>query len=189
MQLIKILEVTILIASQAQATPVPESEALTPNAAIEVLKRANPAPVTCGPANDSQSYTLQAVQNSYNALVASGALPIPQRPAAGGRYYPRQYGQGAQPPTDAPVVAALNAIPECRGNQTGMKYFEFPLTVPVFVGGVAGSQGPDRVVAISPSPGQGGARTYMYCLAMTHRGGTGPGDASFRPCTNAVSGV
>ena len=48
MQLIKILQVTILIASQAWATPVPESEALTPNVAIEVIKRANPAPVTCG---------------------------------------------------------------------------------------------------------------------------------------------
>lgn len=48
MQLIQILQATILLASQACATPIPESEALTPNAAIEVLKRATPAPVSCG---------------------------------------------------------------------------------------------------------------------------------------------
>ena len=88
-------------------------------------------------------------------------------------------------PTDADVVNALNAIPECATGQTGLKYFEFPLTDPVFAGGPERSQGPDRVVAISPTPEQGDPRTYTYCLAMTHRGGTSPTDPSFRPCTNA----
>ena len=48
MQLINILQAALLVASQAGATPIPESDALTPNAAVELLKRANPAPVSCG---------------------------------------------------------------------------------------------------------------------------------------------
>lgn len=99
--------------------------------------------------------------------------------------YPHQYGSGSKAPTDASVVSALNAIPECATGQAGMKYFEFPLTDPVFTGGPATSQGTDRVVGISPSPGQGGTRTYTYCLTMTHRGNSGDGDSSFNPCTNA----
>lgn len=83
------------------------------------------------------------------------------------------------------VVNALNAIPECVTGQANMKYFEFPLTDPVFTDGPPQSQGPDRVVAISANIGQGGTRSFTYCLAMTHRGGTGPDDPTFRPCTNA----
>lgn len=104
---------------------------------------------------------------------------------AGTRAYPRQYGSGSNKPTDASVVAALNAIPECTTGQNGMKYFEFPLTMTVFTGGPQGSHGLDRVVAISPNPGQGGTHKYTSCLAMTHRGGTSPTDPSFFPCTNA----
>lgn len=70
---------------------------------------------------------------------------------AGTGPYPQQYGSGSNAPTDAIVVAALDAIPECKTNQTSVKYFEFPLTMTVFTGGPQGSQGPDRVVAISPS--------------------------------------
>lgn len=102
--------------------------------------------------------------------------------AAGGRVYPRPYGSNGGIPTDPDVVTALNAIPECVTGQPMMKYFEFPLTDPVFAGGDAASQGPDRVIAISPSPGQGGTRTFTYCLAITHRGGTSDTDPSFRPC-------
>ena len=47
MQIIKILQATLLVASQAHATPILES-APTPNAAVELLKRADPAPVICG---------------------------------------------------------------------------------------------------------------------------------------------
>lgn len=83
------------------------------------------------------------------------------------------------------MVKALKAIHECRTGQSGFKYFEFPLADPVFNGGPPESQGPDRVVAISPSPGQGGTRHFTFCLVATHRGGTGPGDGSFRPCTKA----
>lgn len=106
---------------------------------------------------------------------------------AGTRYYPRQYGNNQGTPSDADVVNALNAIPGCEtgGQGKGMKYFEFPLTDPVFTGGDERSQGPDRVVAISPSPGQGGVRQFTFCLAMTHRGGTSDNDPSFRPCTSA----
>ena len=48
MQLIKILQGALLIASQASAAPVTESEGLTLNAANELVKRANPAAVSCG---------------------------------------------------------------------------------------------------------------------------------------------
>ena len=65
------------------------------------------------------------------------------------------------------MVAALNVIPGCETGQAGMEFFEFPLDMTVFTGGAQGSQGPERVVAISPNPGQGGTRTYTYCLAMT----------------------
>lgn len=75
---------------------------------------------------------------------------------------------------------ALNAIPECRLGQAQMKYFEFPITDPVFAGeNDAGAQGPDRVIAISKSPGQGGVRDYTYCLALTHRGLE---NNAFTPC-------
>ncbi|KAL9070131.1 MAG: hypothetical protein Q9161_005083 [Pseudevernia consocians] len=185
MQLSNILQLALLVASHASASPITGSDALTPNAADELVKRANPAPVSCGPTSDQRAWPLQSVQDAYNALVTNGALPNNQKPAAGTRYYPRQYGSGSNAPTDASVVTALNAISECATGQTGMKYFEFPLTDPVFTSGPAGSQGPDRVVAISPTPGQGQTRTFTYCLAMTHRGGTGPSDPSFRPCTNA----
>ena len=49
------------------------------------------------------------------------------------------------------------------------KWFEFPVTDPTFDGGEEGSQGPDRVVAISRNIGQGGTRSFTYCLALTHR--------------------
>lgn len=45
------------------------------------------------------------------------------------------------------------------------------------------SQGPDRVIAISAPIGQGGTRTFTYCLAVTHRGAATA--AAFVPCTNA----
>ena len=48
MQLFHILQAALLLASQIGATPVPESGDLTPNAALKLLKRAIPAPVTCG---------------------------------------------------------------------------------------------------------------------------------------------
>lgn len=101
---------------------------------------------------------------------------------AGTRSYPQQFGNNKGVPSDEGVKAALDAIAECKTGQAGMKYFEFPLTNPTFDGGDARSQGPDRVVAISPSPGQGGTREYTYCLSVTHRGGTSDTDASFRPC-------
>lgn len=66
-----------------------------------------------------------------------------------------------------------------------MKYFEFPLTIPVFTGGEAKSQGPDRVVAIAPNPGQGHLRGFYFCLAMTHRGGDHETDPRFFPCESA----
>ena len=48
MQLVKVLQVALLVASQAIAAPIIESERLTPNAANDLSKRANPAPVSCG---------------------------------------------------------------------------------------------------------------------------------------------
>lgn len=110
-------------------------------------------------------------------------MPSPAK--ADGRSYPRQLGQGASPPRDASVKAALDAIPECATSLAGnWKWFEFPITDPTFVTGPAESQGPDRVIAISENPGQGGTRLYTYCLAMTHRGTVING--AFDPCTNAT---
>ena len=63
-----------------------------------------------------------------------------------------------------------------------MKYFEFPLSIPTFAGGAERSQGPDRVIGISPNPGQGKPRSFQFCLAISHRGGNDPMDPSFRPC-------
>lgn len=48
MQLINVLQAAVLFISYASASPIPEPDALTPNAATELLKRANPAPVSCG---------------------------------------------------------------------------------------------------------------------------------------------
>lgn len=48
MQLVKVLQVALLVASQAIAAPITESELLTPNAANDLIKRADPAPVSCG---------------------------------------------------------------------------------------------------------------------------------------------
>jgi hypothetical protein len=96
---------------------------------------------------------------------------------AGERFYPRKNNA-----EEIPVRNALDAIPECRTGQAGHKYFEFPITDPVFTGGGGQrSQGADRVLAISPSPGQGGARTFTYCLAITHEGA--PRNGGFVTCT------
>ena len=103
----------------------------------------------------------------------------------GTRAYHRQYGSGSNAPTDATVWAALDGVPECKTGQTGMRCFEFPLNMTVFTGGAQDWQGPHRVVAILPIPGQSGTRTYTYYLAMTQRGGTSPTDLSFRLFTNA----
>lgn len=48
MQLINVFQVALLVAFQAAAAPVAEPEALTPNDASVLTKRANPAPVSCG---------------------------------------------------------------------------------------------------------------------------------------------
>ncbi|PSN75120.1 hypothetical protein BS50DRAFT_596213 [Corynespora cassiicola Philippines] len=149
-----------------------------PNAPVS--KRADVFAVDCG----GTQYGRQVVQASFNALVSSDSLPRNQKPAAGNRAYPRQYGNNQGVPSDAEVVTALNAIPGCATGQQGTKFFEFPLTDPAFTGGAQASQGPDRVIAIAPNVGPGQTRTFTYCLAVTHRGGGGMGDGSFRPCTN-----
>ena len=48
MQLVKVLQVALLVTSQAIAAPITESELLNPNAAYDLIKRADPAPVSCG---------------------------------------------------------------------------------------------------------------------------------------------
>ena len=105
--------------------------------------------------------------------------------AAGTRDYPRQYGSNAGQPSacDTGVLDVLNAIPCCEKGQASMEYFEFLLTDPVIIGGAAQSQGKDRVIAVSPNPGQGGTRTFTCCMVLTHRGGTGSEDSRLFPCT------
>ncbi|KAE8381113.1 hypothetical protein BDV26DRAFT_289816 [Aspergillus bertholletiae] len=149
------------------------------NEPAELYKRADIYAVDCG----GQQYARQDVQAAFNSLVAAGG-PNAQKPAAGNRAYPRQYGDNKAMPSDTEVVTALNAIPGCEAGQTGTKYFEFPLADPVWNGGAQGSQGPDRVIAIAPNVGQGQTRSYTYCVSITHRGGGGQGDGSFRACQN-----
>lgn len=50
-----------------------------------------------------------------------------------GREYPEPFGKNQKGPTDGDigVMAALDAVPECRTKQAGMKYFAFPLLDPV----------------------------------------------------------
>ncbi|KAH7372254.1 hypothetical protein BKA66DRAFT_513830 [Pyrenochaeta sp. MPI-SDFR-AT-0127] len=130
-------------------------------------------------------YSRELVQSSFNALVSAYKLPPAQKPKAGTRAYPQQYGNNKGVPTDADVVTALDAIAGCKTGQPNTKFFEFPLANPVWNGGAQGGQGPDRVIAISPNIKQGETRTFTYCTAITHRGGAGSGDGSFRACKNA----
>lgn len=181
MQLINLLQVALLVASQISAIPISGSEALTPNAANELVKRAAPAPVSCGPADNQRAWPLQSVQDAFNALVANDLLSNSKKPSAGRNSFPHRYGGINGTPSDATVVTALNAIPECRLGQVNMTYSEFPITDPVFTGGDPGSAGLDRVVAITTNTTIK-PRPFTYCLAMTHRG-VAPGQ--FTPCTNA----
>ncbi|KAI1152342.1 hypothetical protein F4825DRAFT_476002 [Nemania diffusa] len=159
--------------------------ALAAPAPVEIFSRADPAPVSCGPSSDERAYPLELVQAAFSALQNYGNMPAASRPKAGTRSYPQQYGNNQAMPDDADVVTALNAIPECRTGQSGYKFFEYPLADPMWAGGEATTQGPDRVIAIAQNPGPGGARSYTYCLSITHRGGNGMGDGSFRTCASA----
>ncbi|KAI3325925.1 hypothetical protein HD806DRAFT_552318 [Xylariaceae sp. AK1471] len=174
MQLTSVLSL-LAASSLALAAPTPD----------QIFARANTSPVSCGPSSDQRAYPLQTVQDAFNALSNYGNQPAGQKPKAGTRAYPQQYGNNQGIPTDADVKTALDAIPGCQTGQSGYKFFEFPLTDPVFAGSDQGGQGPDRVIAIAQNPGQGGTRSYTYCLAVTHRGGSGSGDGSFRTCSNA----
>lgn len=82
-------------------------------------------------------------------------------------------------PSDASVVAALNAIQGCETGQVGKKYWEFPLKDTVFTGGPVRSQGPDRVVDIAVANPTSRPSSFDYCLSMTHRGVQGN---RFQPC-------
>lgn len=85
---------------------------------------------------------------------------------AGTKYYPVKFEPGR---STAGVIAAIDAIPECKTGQANKWYLEFPITDPTFTGGVGGSQGPDRVIAIM----DGTAKPFtnpQYCLSLTHRG-------------------
>ena len=97
MQLINLLPAVLLLASQGTCAPVAEPNGLTPNNANVLLKRANPAPVSCGrkfqsrlkswcgswildTASDNQrAWPLQSVQDAFNGLVAAGNLPDDQK--------------------------------------------------------------------------------------------------------------
>ncbi|KAL9134757.1 MAG: hypothetical protein Q9175_004061 [Cornicularia normoerica] len=177
-----ILQLALLAASQVVAAPT--EPASQPYAVKTLLgKRADPAPVTCGPPEDERAWPLQSVQNSFNALVENAPKATQDRPRAGNRYYPRRFGNPT--PSDPEVVVALDAIPECKTGQAGKGYSEFPLLDPVFTGGATNSQGLDRVLAISGPPAADGTVAYTYCLAFTHRGHTGTGDGAVVPCVNA----
>ncbi|KAI8631827.1 hypothetical protein F5Y19DRAFT_472711 [Xylariaceae sp. FL1651] len=171
MQLTSVLSL-LAASSVVVAAPTPD----------QIFARASTSPVSCGPAANQRAWPLQSVQDAFDALQNFGNVPANQRPKAGTRSYPQQYGNNQGVPTDADVVKALDAIPECKTAQSGYKFFEFPITDPVFSGGDQGSQGPDRVIAIAQNPGQGGTRSYTYCLAITHRGINGGG---FQPCTSS----
>ena len=128
----------------------------------------------------------RSVRLSFSCMFAFSSLHIDRsrllaKAKAGKRWYPRQYGQGAKPPDDKPVTEVLDTIPECATSLAGSrKWFEFPITDPVFTGGLANSQGQDRVIAVSPIIGQGETRSFTYCMVITHRNVIKNG--AFKPC-------
>ncbi|KAM0805368.1 hypothetical protein BDR22DRAFT_913662 [Usnea florida] len=184
MQLINALQVALLIASQASAIPFNGSEPRYPNSTHPVTSQASAIPIngskTQAPSSTITSvpgvtpvrvtprrvrcgtikYTSALVQSAFNALTSRGAGPTPT-PVGG---YPHYYGA-----SDANVSMELNKIAGCQIGQQGFQYYEFPLKDPVFSGGPAG---PNRVVALTQRPV---ARTFTYCLAMTHTGALTPG--------------
>ncbi|KAI1737938.1 hypothetical protein F4680DRAFT_450336 [Xylaria scruposa] len=104
----------------------------------------------CGSNGDGFEYDASHVTSSFLAMGVWVNFPSNLQPSAGGVTYPHQYGA-----RDPEVAAALNAIDGCQTGQAGFKYFEYPLTTDVWVGGPARSQGPDRVIGIGKSPGLG----------------------------------
>lgn len=103
------------------------------------------------------------------------------------RHCPRPFGVKKPSKVDKIIFGLLDEILGCKSTQAGMKFFEFPLTMPVFIRGSRLEQGPDRVIAISPSPGHGKPWSFIYYMAITHRGGKGLINPSFRPFTRVIA--
>ncbi|CBX90790.1 hypothetical protein IAQ61_002272 [Plenodomus lingam] len=173
MQFITALQFLAALTAVSAAPSAPHSEVSN-----ELSKRADIFDMDCG----GETFDIQDIRSTFNQFVSVANLPNNQKPAAGTRVYPQQYGNNKGIPSDPEVVAALDAIPGCKTGQSGFKYFEYPLANPVWTGGPQTSQGPHRIISIAQNVGPGGSRTYTYCTAITHRGGNGMGDGSFRAC-------
>ncbi|KAI0549170.1 hypothetical protein F4679DRAFT_584745 [Xylaria curta] len=136
----------------------------------------------CGSNDDGFEYDASHVTSSFLSMQVWVNFPSNLQlnflitASAGGVTYPHQYGA-----RDTKVIAALNAIDGCQTGQPGFKYFEYPLTTDLWIGGPARSQGPDRVIGIGKSPGQGGQWKLTYCLSVTH---TGQPNNILVPCTD-----
>lgn len=102
MQFTNILHLGALLAAlQVSAAPAAEPEALISNHANELVRRANPAPNSCGrklnleadrayprehhtdefiaASTDQRAWPLESVQDAYNALVSNDRLPNNQK--------------------------------------------------------------------------------------------------------------
>ncbi|KAH9869005.1 hypothetical protein J1614_008082 [Plenodomus biglobosus] len=167
---LQILAACTVVSAAPSALRLDESNALS--------KRADFTDVDCG----GIVFDRADVVATYNQFVSADRLPGGQKPKAGTRAYPQQYGNARGIPSDPEVVAALNAIPGCETGQNGKKFFEYPLMNPTWTGSAQGGQGPHRIISIAPNVGPGGTRQFTYCLAITHLGGNGLSDPSFRPC-------
>ncbi|MCJ1261057.1 hypothetical protein MMC22_000921 [Lobaria immixta] len=96
-----------------------------------------------------------------------------QKPKAGFRPYPYQFGRNKGVAGDDVIFALLDAFPICKTGQGGMKYFEFPLSIPVFAGSNTSAWSPDRAIATFSHAGTGEA-TFV----LTHRQVNSAGEES-----------
>ncbi|KAI0149207.1 hypothetical protein BJ166DRAFT_58836 [Pestalotiopsis sp. NC0098] len=155
--------VSALLASVATAYPVSdEPQTSKRDVDASVFKRATPGSVNCGP---DGAYDVSWVQSAFDDMQKYVNVDGSLRPSAGSRTYPLR-----NQARDPDVATALDGIAGCETGQANMVYWEFPLTSDGWNGGPEQSQGPDRVIGIGQSPGQGGTWALTYCLSVTHRG-------------------
>lgn len=72
MQLVKYLRVALLVASQAIAAPITEPELLISNAANDLIKRADPAPMSCERKLNLQCRITKALGTSQSCRFPGG---------------------------------------------------------------------------------------------------------------------
>lgn len=114
------------------------------------------------------SLTLPAQQNNKNrslevVLASYNALVVPQSQRQGFDPTPTSLAETKGVAGDDVIFALLDAFPICKTGQGGMKYFEFPLSIPVFAGSNTSAWSPDRAIAVFTHAGIGEA-TFGFFL-------------------------